>query len=273
MKKIIYRFPFLSRILLAIILGCIALMLGGFVYSVFPIRPWFPFAGEAFLLLFTLVLYRTEKHDLPPLGLRPSLKNIAYLFCGLVIAIAALLGATWLRTLYSGEVWHLSPNIDMTAMAKSLYYVLPSVIVQELMFRGYLFTKTISRLGIVKTNIIFAVLFALVHVVDRDVIQNPPKIIMLGICTAVGHLWFATALLRSKTILFPIGLHLGNNWAVMHLAGMSDNNQSIFYLTDQKAYTTWMSFIILLLIFNVFFLLVTWLTWKSRWPFRAENIA
>ena len=30
--------------------------------------------------------------------------------------------------------------------------------------------------------------------------------------TGLGHLLYATALLKSKTLHFPIGLHLRNNW-------------------------------------------------------------
>jgi hypothetical protein len=120
---------------------------------------------------------------------------------------------------------------------------------------------------VAKANMIFALLFMLVHVVDRDVLQNPAQLIMLLVCIPIGHLWFAAALLRSKTIWFPIGLHWGNNWAVMHLTGVRDSEQTLFYLTDQKLFTGWLPFVIVLLIFNVFFLLVTWITWKGL-PFQ-----
>lgn len=270
MKKIVHRFPFLSRIALALLLGAGSILLSGLVYKVVPIHSFFPFVGEALLVLATWILYRTDRQNLSALGLNVSLKNGSYLLSGLVIGIAALLAATWLRTLYTGEVWHLSSSVDAVSLARSLYYVLPNVMVQELMFRGYLFTKAISRFGAVKANVLFAVLFALMHVADREVVTNPAKMIALGVCTAVGHLWFATALLRSKTIWFPIGLHWGNNWAVMHLAGLSDNRQSLFYLTHQKIYTTWPPFLVLLLIFNLFFLLLTWLTWKGRLPLASK---
>ena len=203
--------------------------------------------------------------------MNPSARNFGYLILGLVIGVAAMLAVTWLRTLYTGEVWHVSSAIDGSGLAKSLYYILPTVMVQEIMFRGYPFTRTISKYGVVKANVIFAFLFMLVHVLDRDVLQNPAQVIMLAITIPVGHLWFATALLRSKTLLFPIGLHWGNNWAVTHLAGTTDNSQSLFYLTGQQVYQTWPPFIIMLLIFNAFFLLVTLAIWKWRLPFYSAN--
>jgi membrane protease YdiL (CAAX protease family) len=264
MKKIIHHFPFVSRIVLAIVLGFAAVVLSGFIYDVIPIKPYFPFVGEALLIFVTWILYKTDKENLHTIGLNPTLKNVTFLFIGLAIGVASLFLATWIRTLYTGEVWHASSSVDAKALMKSLYYILPTVMVQELMFRGYLFTKTISKLGIVKANLIFSILFMLVHVLDENVLQQPSQIIFLAVSIPVGHLWFAVALQRSKTLFFPIGLHWGNNWAVVHLAGMADNQQTIFYLTNQKIFTTWPPFIILLLLFNIFFLLVTFAIWKWK---------
>lgn len=262
MKKIIHRFPFVSRILLAIFLGFAAIILSGFIYDFITIKPYFPFVAEALLISVTWILYKTDKENLRTIGLNPTPKNLSFLFIGLAIGIVALFMVTWIRTLYTGEVWHISSSVDAKALMKSLYYILPTVMVQELMFRGYLFTKTISKLGIAKANIIFSILFMLVHVLDENVLQQPSQIIFLAISIPVAHLWFAIALQRSKTLFFPIGLHWGNNWAVVHLAGMADNQQTIFYLTNQKMFTTWLPFIILLLLFNSFFLLVTFAIWK-----------
>ena len=264
MKQLFSRFPFWSKILLALVLGAGALVLSGTIYGLLPIKPYFPFVAEVLLIFITWLFLRSDGQNLSALGLTPSFRNLAYLFWGLGIGVTCLLTATWLRTLYTGEVWHLSAYVNAEALLKSLYYILPTVVVQELMFRGYLFTKTISRYGVVWANVIFAFVFMLVHVIDSEVLQSLPRIVMLVIAIPVGHLWFAAALLRSKTLLFPIGLHWGNNWAVQHLIGGTDNPQSLLYLTEQKVFNTWPPFIFVLLIFNVFFLLVTWAIWKGK---------
>jgi membrane protease YdiL (CAAX protease family) len=273
MKQLFSRFPFWSRIFLALGLGAAALVLSGSIYSLLPVKPYFPFVAEVLLLLITWLLLRTDRQKISSLGLDPSFRNIAYLFWGLGIGTLTFLTATWLRTLYTGEDWHLSSYVNTGSILRSLYYILPTVMVQELMFRGYLFTKTISRYGVVWTNVIFAIAFTLVHVIDYDVLQSLPRIVMLALIIPVGHLWFAAALLRSRTLLFPIGLHWGNNWAVQHLVGNTDNQQSILYLTDQKVFNTWLPFIIVLIIFNTFFLLVTWMIWKGKLSFGAKKAA
>ena len=82
-----------------------------------------------------------------------------------------------------------------------MYYILPTAAVQELMFRGYCFKKTIEVSNVVIANIIFAVLFMLIHVIDRDVMKDRGQLIFLAVSIPVGHLLFATALLKSKTLL------------------------------------------------------------------------
>lgn len=258
-------------IVLALSLGLGALVLSGFVYGHTAIRSYFPFVAELLLILATWFLYRHEKGDLLPLGLAPNFRNIGYLLFGLTIGVAAFFTVTWLRTLYTGNGWQVSTTVDAMLLAKSLYTILPTVMVQELMFRGYLLTKTIRRVGVTRANVVFALLFLLVHVADRQVLQNPAQVISLVICIPIGHLWFATALLRSGTLLFPIGLHWGNNWAVQHLFGNTDNRQTFFFFTHQQSVATWPAFLTLLLLFNLFFLLVTWLTWKGRWPLAARS--
>ncbi|HEV7330298.1 MAG TPA: type II CAAX endopeptidase family protein [Flavisolibacter sp.] len=273
MKKVFFQYPFLSRILLALLVGVAAIVLSSFIYQYLPIKPYFPFVGEVLLIAATALLYRTDGQSLSALGLAISWRTVAYLFGGLLMGVVAFFLVSFLRTLYTGEHWHFTSTINLMALAKSLYFILPTVIVQELMFRGYLFTKTISKWGVPRANFIFAFVFMLVHVLDRDVLQNPAQLIFLLIAIPIGHLWFATALLRSKTLLFPIGLHWGNNWAVQHLTGSADGQNTIFYLTGQQVFTTWLPYVVILLIFNVFFLLVTLATWKWHWPFAGKTTA
>ena len=263
MKKLLSRFPFIARVVLALLLGTAAIIASHFIYNAIPgLKIYFPFVAEVLLIIVTAMFYHADGQNLSALGLNLSPRNIGFLFLGLIIGVVALGIAGFLRSIYTGEQWHVHTNISGIDLLKSLYYILPTVTVQELMFRGYLFTKTISLLGLVKANIVFAVLFMLMHVLDRDVLQNSTRMIMLAIATPVGHLLFATALVRTKTILFSIGLHWGNNWAVNHLAGSADNNMTILYTTHLKIYSTWPPFIIMLLIFNGFFLLVTLAIWK-----------
>ena len=109
---------------------------------------------------------------------------------------------------------------------------------------------------------IFSILFMLIHVLDENVLSNKGMIIMLAITIPVGHLLFATALLKSKTLFFPIGIHLGNNWATRHLITSGNSGDSILYIPEVVTFYTWTPFLMSIAIFNGVFLLVTLLMWK-----------
>ena len=42
--------------------------------------------------------------------------------------------------------------------------------------------------------------------------------------TGLGHILYATAFLKSKTLYFPIGIHLGNNWVNLFVYSNLDIN-------------------------------------------------
>jgi membrane protease YdiL (CAAX protease family) len=257
MKGLIVRFP-TFRFLLAILLGASALVLSGVINKYLPI----PFIDVTLLVFVTWFLYRTEGKSLGSLGLNITPKHLLFLVPGLFIGIAALGFENFLRSVYTGEHWSITSSINQFALWRTLYVILPSVIVQELVFRGYLFTKTIEVTNVAIANLIFGIFFMLVHVLDGDVMQNTGQLIFLIVSIPVGHLLFATALLKSKTIYFPIGLHWGNNWASICLIGYAKNENTVFHINNPYVFQSWKSFIILLVIFNVFFLLVTFMIWK-----------
>jgi membrane protease YdiL (CAAX protease family) len=258
MKRLYLKFPTTARFLLAILLGILALVLTGLIHKLLPV----PFIDVALLIIATWILYRTDGKSLSALGLNITIRHFLFLIVGLAIGIVALGLETLLRTLYTGEHWNINSSVNQLALWKTLYFLLPSVVVQELMFRGYLFTKTIEVTNVVTANVIFSILFMLVHVVDKDALQNTGQLIFLAVSIPVGHLLFATALLKSKTLYFPIGLHWGNNWASFCLIGYGKNENVIFTINNQQVFTSWGPFVIMLVIYNVFFLLVTFVIWK-----------
>lgn len=270
MKKLYLTYPFISRIALALLLGVVAIILGGIIENTINFRLPFPFTVVLLLVVATAIMYKIDHKSLRAIGLTITFKHIAYLIGGLLLGVILVAVTKFLQTIFSGGNFELSTMLNSTRLLNGLYLVLPSVIVQELMFRGYLFTKTIEKTGVVKANIIFAILFALVHVVDRDVLKNPMQIIVLTCLIPVGHLLFAVALLRSKTIFFPIGIHWGNNWAVNHLMGYADNDRTIFYATGMNYSQTWFNFICMLLIFLVVSLALTFCIWKWRRKVNSE---
>ncbi len=267
LKSIFIKHNFISRVVLALILFFVAIVLTGVIEKLVPIKKYFPFTGMTLLLLVTWVLYKIDGENLNQLGLNITYKNLLIFLLGLLISVLAFFLATTLKNLVSGQTLRFNESFEIKPLIIGLYYLLPMVFVEELLYRGYLFKKTIEKGGIILANIVFSVIFMLVHVIDNQVLSSLGKIILLAVTIPVGHLLFATALLKSRTLLFPIGLHLGNNWATIHLLSSNQREQSILYTTGSSTFETWPSFITFLVIWNGFYLLLTYLIWT--WP---ENI-
>jgi len=261
MKTLLKKYPIGSRFVLAILLFALALILSGLINKGV-IKMYFPYASAILLGIATWLLYKTDKKSLREIGLNLSLRNISFLPLGVCIGAIAFLTTKYARALYTGESIVVSETVNYSTILYALYIILPTVAVEEFLFRGYLFKKTIDTTNVIVANVIFSILFMLIHVFDENVINNKGMMIFLIISIPVGHLLFATALLKSKTLLFPIGLHLGNNWATQHVITDSDTGDSFLYIINNASFDTWPEFIGFILIFNSVFLFFTFLIWK-----------
>nr|WP_321237346.1 type II CAAX endopeptidase family protein [uncultured Psychroserpens sp.] len=262
MKTILSKYPTVSRFILTILLFGAALFFSGLIDTPF-LKRYFPFTSVILLIIVSWLLFKTDKKSLSDIGLNLSFRNLSFLPLGILIGAIAFMLAKYCRGLYTGESFELTTSeINYDTIMYGLYTILPTVAVEEFLFRGYAFKKTIEKSNVIIANIVFGLLFMLVHVLDRNILQNTGMVVFLVICIPIGHLLFATALLKSKTLYFPIGIHLGNNWATRHLLTNYDNGESIFYIPEIVTFETWTPFIIVIIIFNGVFLFVTYLIWK-----------
>lgn len=261
MKKIWNKYPVIARYILGVFLLGSCLFISGFINKG-ATKEYFPYASVILLFTATWLLYKTENESLKSIGLNFSLKNISFLPLGILVGAIAFLGARLLRALYLGEPIEISESINYSTILFSFYFILPQVATEEFLFRGYLFKKTISTSSVFIANVIFSILFMLIHVLDENVLNNRGMMILLAVTIPVGHLLFATALIKSKTLFFPIGIHLGNNWATRHLITDSGSGESLLYISDKVNFDTWTPFLMMLLITNGFFLFITFLIWK-----------
>lgn len=261
MKKLLNNYPNVSSYLLSICLFGLCLVISGLINKG-ALKEYFPYTSLILLFIATGLIYRSENKSLTAIGLNFNLKNISLLPLGVLIGGVTFLGSKFIRAFYLGESIAISDSVNCSVIFLSFYYILPQVATEELLFRGYLFKKTISITGVVIANVIFSVLFMLIHVIDGNVLSNKGMVILLVVTIPVGHLLFATALLKSKTLFFPIGIHLGNNWATRHLISSNSSGDSLLSITNATTFETWTPFLVMLILTNGFYLLITFLIWK-----------
>lgn len=261
MRILLKKYPRVSRYVLALVLFASALFVSLLINKGI-LKQYIPYTAPLLLVLATFILYKKEGQSLSAIGLNMKIKNLSFLAIGIFIGALAFLGAKYLLALYNGQKFELTNSIDYSTILLAFYFILPQVATEELLFRGYLFKKTIEMSNVAVANVIFSILFMLIHVLDKGVLSNKGMIFMLVVAIPVGHLLFATALLKTRTLFFPIGIHLGNNWASRHLISTNNDGGSILYIPEATTFDTWIPFIISLLIFNSFFLFITFIIWK-----------
>ncbi|HMG68376.1 MAG TPA: type II CAAX endopeptidase family protein [Chitinophagaceae bacterium] len=179
------------------------------------------------ILLITWYAYKKEGKNLSELGLNLKWRNFGFGTLGLLIGGIFVFPLVYTFAFIKGYPVIFNPNFNSSYVISGLWLLFPTVMLEELAFRGICFKKTIEISSVAKANIIFASLFILSHWINLSAFGNPVLMITLLI-TGLGHLLFATALLKSKTLYFPIGLHLGNNWVSLFVfSNMDINDPSI----------------------------------------------
>jgi membrane protease YdiL (CAAX protease family) len=215
-KKIV--FLFVSFVLTAFILG-------GFILNgLFKIPSQLAniIVIVAFLFI-TWAAYKKEGKNLSELGLNLNAKNIGFALLGIVLGGAFIIPLVYIIAFIKGYPVVFNQAFNGSYVISGLWLLLPAVMLEELAFRGICFKKTVEIAGVVKANFIFASLFILSHWINLGAFGNPVAMTILLI-TGLGHILYATAFLKSKTLYFPIGIHLGNNWVNLFVFSNLDIN-------------------------------------------------
>lgn len=105
----------------------------------------------------------------------------------------------------------VNPGFDLTTFLNSTYWMLKSVLTEELLFRGALLYIAIKKLGIRNACLLSSVAFGIYHWFSYGVWGNVVQMIYIFILTGVGGLLFACSFALTKSIYLPVGLHLGWN--------------------------------------------------------------
>jgi uncharacterized protein len=176
------------------------------------------------------ILLAIERRPLRDLGFAVNRKALPQLliglvlgFGGLMIACALLFAAGSLR--YSSDAGSVSDWFRGIGWAL-LILVIPAA-AEEALFRGYAFQKLAQGFGAVLATAGISLAFALAHA------RNPSvSVFALANIFAAG-IMLSVAFLRTRSLWFATGVHLGWNWS---MAALLDLPVSGFDLFDTPMY-------------------------------------
>lgn len=183
-------------------------------------KPLFlPFrSGDALVALgATLLVLRLEGRSLASIGLKLNRQFFIQLFFGAVAAILMVLLTTSPILLMDG--FGFPSGLGLKVLLSGLATALGISIFEEGLFRGYAFQKLIEGLGPWKAQAVFALLFALPHLVGRNI--PAPMRFAVVINAAMVAILLGAAFLKTRSLAASIGWHWAWNWTLGPLLGFS----------------------------------------------------
>jgi membrane protease YdiL (CAAX protease family) len=167
--------------------------------------------GPVLMVLFaTWVCTRLRREPLSSVGLRLDRRWAREFAWGCAISLVGIAVAAGLAMAFGGVRFVLDPHRAAGTLAFGLYMFLCVSILEELLFRGFLFQRLVAGIGVWPAQVALAVLFAVAHW------QNPG---MEGatkawatVDIALAAITLGLAFLRTRSLALPIGMHLAWNW-------------------------------------------------------------
>lgn len=99
---------------------------------------------------------------------------------------------------------------DVSSLVSSLFLFAGVALAEELLFRGFVFQRLISGLGVWPAQFLIAVFFLLTH------LNNPGMSggikVLASINIFLASILFGLAYLRTRSLAMPLGLHWMANW-------------------------------------------------------------
>lgn len=210
-----------------------------------------------------LLLHTIEKKHILALGFLPTAKSLKQFFIGFLITGILCAIVQYLEAYLKSSTWILNNNVTSGIILKSFWWDFRSVLTEELIFRGALLYILIQRIGKQKGILISAVAFGIYHWFSYGVLGNVMAMILVFTGTGLmGYAW-ALAFSKTKSIMLPLGLHLGWNFIYNTIFSKGPLGELVLLSTGGNELTGWASLLnftsglvivpFLVLIYVVFF--------------------
>jgi len=178
-----------------------------------------------------LLLFLIEKKNILSLGFLPIAKRLKQFFIGFLITAILCAIVQYSESLLKSSTWVLNEKITSQIILKAFWWDLKSVLTEELIFRGAILYILIQKIGSNKGILISAIAFGIYHWFSFGVLGNIVAMILVFLGTGLmGYAW-AWAFAKTKSIMLPLGFHLG--WNFIHNTIFSKGPLGELVLTSQ----------------------------------------
>lgn len=208
-------------------------------------RAWLSPLPVMFLLLVTWVCMRLRRQPLSAIGLRLDMKWLAQVLAGIGLGSALMLAVTALILAAGGVSFSLEPVHGFAALACGAWLFAWVALLEEILFRGFVFQRLVDGIGAPAALLLMGVLFAIAHWGNPGMEGSTE--FWASIDTALGGILLGLACLRTRSLALPIGIHFGWNWVQgswlgFDVSGLDQTGWLLPHLLDKPQWLTGGSF-------------------------------
>ncbi len=169
-----------------------------------------------------------DGNNLSVLGLKPTKSNGVNGLAGLFLAAICCTIYQVMATAFAGNSWVLNPKVTIPVLLTGLWWVIKSVLFEELLFRGALLYIAITKWGTRAACIASAVCFGIYHWFSYNAFGNPLQMMFLFLMTGIFGWVLAYGFAKTSSLYLPVGLHLG--WNLFNIVVFSNGplGQQVF---------------------------------------------
>lgn len=182
----------------------------------------------ALFILSWIALQIFGKQSLSVLGLLPTKKRtkqfiFAFLFTGMLCALVQSIDF-----LITHQYWKLNPTYSFMNFLTVFWWNIKSVLFEEFIFRGALLYIIMQKIGEKKGAAFSAICFGIYHWFSYGLFGNFIPMILIFLATGFTGLVWAYAFQKTKSMLLPIGLHLGWNFTLNQIFSKGPLGNQLF---------------------------------------------
>ena len=178
---------------------------------------WLEPAPFLLTLLATWACTRLRGEPLSSVGYRMDRRWFTEIGWGTLLGIGTALAVVGMIWAIGGVRFELAPARSVGALATGLYVFLFVALMEENLYRGFVFQRLVDGVGVWPAQIALASLFALGHWGNPGM-QGSTEIVA-SLDLFLGAVLLGLAYLRTRSLALPIGLHLGWNWTHGNVLG------------------------------------------------------
>lgn len=194
-----------------------------------------------------ILLHFIQKENLDALGIIPNRIRVYQFIVGFIAMMFIVLLTIALETFMATIQWSQHNQVDYTTIVNAFIYHLRSALTEDLVFRGALLYILIKRAGVKKALFLSAISFGIYHVFSYGIIGGGmiPILYVVIVTGLTGYIW-AYLFYKSKSIMLPLGFHIGYNMTMSLFFENQPYGELLFTEISRIHLSEWNGFLLLL---------------------------